>query len=377
MSRPTSAFSGSIFFASSKSSIAAAPAPSVPDSKRHAARRASALRCPGSIANAAVQSSTAASHILSFMRAAARFACAAADSGSSAMASAYESTADRYSRALNSSFPFSRSRVATHRRSRGVAPAIARRVFCTSGDAFGTERSSSGASSVGVPPSPASPIIASARDASARAVRLPTAVRPCSASRSSTVFLRGGAVAPGVTVAFGTFRMGAVESLRGRRGVGSAASAASARFRSSVHAASSETNAPTSASTRARISGSSSRRVPSACMRFLTTCAVCGKPSSLRDGRGSRTGGRTRVRSRGSTGVAFRASARREDGEGRRGTHSMYCISLCSSLTSDIWLIWSRPMSSKRLRSSSVRPRRDLRAMAIAPELSPRDTGRR
>ena len=245
------------------------------------------------------------------------------------MASAYESTADRYSRALNSSLPFSRSRVATHRRSRGVAPAIARRVFCTSGDAFGTERSSSGASSVGDPKSPASPIIASARDASAREGLARLSGR--SASRSSTVFLRGGAVAPGVTVAFGTFRMGAVESLRGRRGVGSAASAASARFRSSVHAASSETNAPTSASTRARISGSSSRRVPSACMRFLTTCAVCGKPSSLRDGRGSRTGGRTRVRSRGSTGVVFRASARREDGEGRRGTHSMYCISLCSS----------------------------------------------
>ena len=107
-------FDCSISAARVRSRSANAAAPVSPASSRQHPLRKSALKCVPSIFNAASQSPIASLHRFSFMYAAARLANAAATVGSSATLTSYDSIADLYSLALNSSFPFSFSRTACH-----------------------------------------------------------------------------------------------------------------------------------------------------------------------------------------------------------------------------------------------------------------------
>mmetsp|Transcript_24756 Transcript_24756/g.60950 ORF Transcript_24756/g.60950 Transcript_24756/m.60950 type:complete len:231 (+) Transcript_24756:416-1108(+) len=211
----------------------------------------------------------------------------------------------RYSRALNSSLPFSFSFIAIHFFSCGLAPRIAFSVRSTSTEAPGSDMSSSGAS--GSSSSPPFIIRCALAMSSEVGMRM-----SCSSSSSSLFFfLRGtGAL---LKVVVGTLRMGTPPPLRGRTSVGSSALLCSSCFSSSVQVVRSSTKALTSRLVLARTSGSLSRSMPRELMRPRTTLAVWGNPSA-----------------------------------------SMYCMSFCSCGTSCIELISSRLMSSNFLLSSSV-----------------------
>ena len=275
---------------SSKSSSARDAAFSSFASKTHAPRRSRALKFSGSSANAASQSRAASDQRLSFMYAAARFANGAGVVASSAMETSYASIADRYSRALKSSLPFSFSRAAAHRRSRAGAPRKPASSFSRSARlAPPTDRSSVfapapcfAASAKSPPtPSPARRRSAASRSASvgmpsrsARAEGDEASDAPVSFSpRASPGFVA-------VTVALREPRIGTLssEASRGTNTVGSDCAAASSRFAFADHASRSATKSRTSASR----SAAAEDVVPREAMRALTTCAVVGKPSSLR-----------------------------------------------------------------------------------------------
>mmetsp|Transcript_495 Transcript_495/g.2032 ORF Transcript_495/g.2032 Transcript_495/m.2032 type:complete len:423 (+) Transcript_495:1676-2944(+) len=307
-------FLASIVTHSSKSSSALSAASSSFASSTHAPRRSRALKFSGSSAKAASQSFTASDQRLSFMYAAARFANGAGVVASSAMETSYASIAERYSRALNSSLPFSFSLAAAHRRSRAGAARKPASSFSRSARvAPETDRSS-----VFAP----APCFA----ASTKSPPTPSPARRCSAaSRSASVGMpsRSAFSAEGdeasvsgfVAVTFATRepRIGTLstEASRGTNTVGSDCAAASSIFAFADHASRSATKSRTSASRSdaARLEDD----VPREAMRALTTCAVVGKPSS-----------------------------------------SMYFASLFSWFTSVIALMSSSPMLSNFLRSSSV-----------------------
>ena len=240
------------------------------------------MKFSGSSAKAASQSFTASDQRLSFMYAAARFANGAGVVQSSAMETSYASIAERYSRALNSSLPFSFSLAAAHRRSRAGAARKPASSFSRSARvAPETDRSS-----VFAP----APCFA----ASAKSPPTPSpARRRSAASRSASVGMpsRSAFSAEGdeasdalvaVTVALREPRIGTLstEASRGTNTVGSDIAVASSIFAFADHASRSATKSRTSASRSdaARLEDV----VPREAMRALTTCAVVGKPSSLR-----------------------------------------------------------------------------------------------
>ena len=167
-SRRTSVFVGSMSSAAVRSSNAAASSPATPVSSLAAPRRMSALKNLGSRSSARSQSAMASCHRACFISAAALLLCTAGESGSSLSERVYASMADRNSLALNSSLPFSFSRMATHFFSFSEAPRMAWSVRWTSTLAPGTERSSSLASAgrvrLPMPPSIASAFAISSGD---------------------------------------------------------------------------------------------------------------------------------------------------------------------------------------------------------------------
>ena len=263
-------------------------------SSAQAPRRSSALKCSGSSANAASQSRAASDHRRSFMYAAARFANGAGLAASSAMDTSYASIAERYSRALNSSLPFSFSRAAAQRRSRAGASRKPARSFSRSARvAPETERSSAFdsasrfAASANTPPTPCPSIFCSAAFKSA-SVGMP--------SRSAEDELEGlgfPATSPvAVTVARVAPRTGAPAFLsRGANAAGSESARASSAFAAEDHASRSATNARTSASRSARASAEVLPDCdPRDARRAFATCAVVGNPSSLNVGDGTNRG---------------------------------------------------------------------------------------
>ena len=263
-------------------------------SSAQAPRRSSALKCSGSSANAASQSRAASDHRRSFMYAAARFANGAGLAASSAMDTSYASIAERYSRALNSSLPFSFSRAAAQRLSRAGASRKPARSFSRSARvAPETERSSAFdsasrfAASANTPPTPCPSIFCSAAFKSA-SVGMP--------SRSAEDELEGlgfPATSPvAVTVARVAPRTGAPAFLsRGANAAGSESARASSAFAAEDHASRSATNARTSASRSARASAEVLPDCdPRDARRAFATCAVVGNPSSLNVGNGTNRG---------------------------------------------------------------------------------------
>ena len=174
---------------------------------------------------------------------------------------------------MNSSFPFSFSRIATHFFSFSDAPRIALSVRWTSTLAPGTDRSSSFASAglarLLMPPSIASALASSSG----------VGIRPADSSSSSLGF--DGGTAASTTDTREAPRMGAPASPP--MNVGSSSSRESASSVAAVHFLRSPRKSLASAFDLARAAGSSGNALaPSAVILALTTADVCGKPSSLR-----------------------------------------------------------------------------------------------
>ena len=274
-SRRTSVFVGSMSSAAVRSSNAAASSPATPVSSLAAPRRMSALKNLGSRSSARSQSAMASCHRACFISAAALLLCTAGESGSSLSERVYASMADRNSLALNSSLPFSFSRMATHFFSFSEAPRMAWSVRWTSTLAPGTERSSSLASAgrvrLPMPPSIASAFAISSGDG----------IRPALSSVSSS-FDAVGADRVSSTEMCEAPRMGAPLA-PAPMNVGSCSSRAFASSETSVHIFRSLRKSSASASDLARVAGSSGKALaPSAVILALTTADVCGNPSSLR-----------------------------------------------------------------------------------------------